>query len=222
LKARVDAPQRFKLSPEADDDSDGSWGPVDGTLTPCFVTRRLAANSRDELLSFSTSRAISFQEAQTLRERIVLVQLRADLRRTPEDICPYYQIDQCGAVISDFIIGRQEGCSLEVSTNSVSRSHCILQLRKTAREEDWKLVVFDDGSLAGTTHHGVSLGVGIGEAVEIQESDFLFLGPTVRIRLRKVSPVLRLDDHVGLAEFFKRTGELTDLAALQERSTRQA
>merc|ERR1712118_295927 len=57
---------------------------------------------------------VSLEEAQRLRGRLVLVQLRAEVRSSPDDAVPIFQLDQLGAIVSDFIVGRQEGCAFRL------------------------------------------------------------------------------------------------------------
>eukprot|EP00928_Gymnodinium_smaydae_P010244 TRINITY_DN13845_c0_g1_i1.p1 TRINITY_DN13845_c0_g1~~TRINITY_DN13845_c0_g1_i1.p1 ORF type:complete len:747 (+),score=156.53 TRINITY_DN13845_c0_g1_i1:62-2302(+) len=191
-------------------------------------------------------RPVCLEEALKLRERLILVQLRAVLRSSAEDggSGRDTHIVQLGAVVSDFTIGRQESCSFPLSDPGVSRSHCVLSLQEPtdaagdddaaaipdeedqededasavgARELDLqrarfharrpRLVAFDDGSLLGTHIRRRPLGIGPGEAVEVREGDVLRLGHDVHVALCRVSPVLRLDDHLGLAAFLERVGE---------------
>lgn len=205
---------------------------LDVRLEPCFTARRMVGTARAEILALTSSLPVTLVEAQRLRSRVVLVQLRAEMRRCEHDPLPCYQVDQLGAVVSDYIIGRQEGCALEISSGGglgvsqmVSRSHCVLQLRAAVQGaegaehlrapcppeggalEQLVLVAFDDGSLSGTSCRGQRLGIGPGDALEVGERDALQLGALVTVRLRRVSPVLRLDDHDGLAAFFSRAGE---------------
>eukprot|EP00927_Polykrikos_kofoidii_P036305 TRINITY_DN30637_c0_g1_i1.p1 TRINITY_DN30637_c0_g1~~TRINITY_DN30637_c0_g1_i1.p1 ORF type:complete len:652 (-),score=96.91 TRINITY_DN30637_c0_g1_i1:228-2183(-) len=194
-------------------------------LTPGFTSRRMPSVEQAEDFLCSPCRARTFAEAERLRNRLMLVQIRAEVSGDADSREPRVQIDQLGAVVSEFIIGRQEGCSLSVSkpwVMTLSRSHCVLQLRET-QAEDAKLFAYDDGSLAGTTLNGNPLGVGPQKASELCEGDSLYLGPSVKIHLRKVSRVLRFDDHVGLAAFFQRLGETeTATSLLQMRPRRRA
>jgi len=119
-------------------------------------------------------------------------------------------------VLTDFSIGRGESCNLRFpEVLSVSRSHCLIELRD--REGGGtRLVAYDDGSLVGTQLRATPLGVGREHAQDIEEGDTLRLGSDVTVRLQAVSDVLNLDDHDGLAEFFERVGERRTAQSLRE------
>lgn len=193
-------------------------------LTPGFTSRRMPSSEHVDALIGMQGPAPTFEEVERLRARLMLVQLRAEVRENPEDEVACYQIDQIGAVVSEYIIGRQEGCALEISQPRVltlSRSHCVLLLHETD-DGGAKLLAYDDGSLAGTTLRGKRLGIGAQQATEIHEGDSLRLGPSVIVHVREVSPLLRLDDHIGLAAFFQRLGEpATSTSLLESRPRRR-
>lgn len=192
-------------------------------LEPSFTSRRLPDGGAHEWGLEAARGALTLEQARNLRERLVLVQFQVDIRNSPQGP-PAALIEQLGAVVSEFIIGRQSGSSLEISKapvqqTTVSRSHCVLQLREEAGE--LRLFAYDDGSLAGTFIREQQLGVGSAAAVEVRQGDTLQLGPCVTVHLRRVSPVLRLDDHAGLASFFRGLGDQNVSESLLNRPSRR-
>eukprot|EP00928_Gymnodinium_smaydae_P032043 TRINITY_DN23321_c0_g2_i2.p1 TRINITY_DN23321_c0_g2~~TRINITY_DN23321_c0_g2_i2.p1 ORF type:complete len:834 (-),score=141.38 TRINITY_DN23321_c0_g2_i2:61-2526(-) len=197
-------------------------GPVQSLeLEPCFTARRRCRRdggdngAQDDLPAVEP--AISLADARRLRGRLVLVQLRAEVRPEPGNPGPTLQIEQLGAVVSEFIIGRQEGCAFELPRHraELSRSHCVLRLQETTCQRGGRLLAYDDGSLCGTLLQGRPLGVGVHEAQEIQEGDCLRLGPLVSVHVSRISPALQLDDNAGLAAFFERLGQRSVATSLR-------
>jgi pSer/pThr/pTyr-binding forkhead associated (FHA) protein len=114
--------------------------------------------------------------------------------------------EKLGVCLSEYSIGRAEACHLRIpDMPNISRRHCQLALKHT--EEGSYLVAYDDGSLSGTTLNGQTLGVGLGAAMRVQPGDVLRLGFNIVVTLQAISPVLHIDDHVGLAAFFEALGE---------------
>jgi len=191
-------------------------------LEPSFVARRYSS------AAVMPEDVASPADARRMRERLVLLLAKTEIRAgTPlamgvlmQKSCTFSQL--C-AVLTDFAVGRGESCNLRFpEVLSVSRSHCVLSLSEAPGERA-RLVAYDDGSLGGTQLHKGSmplsvqrLGVGRRGALELAEGDSLKLGNDVTVTLASVSPVLQLDDHRGLAEFFERLGERRTAQTLRQ------
>jgi len=178
---------------------------LDLVLEPVYVARRWSEAAGVTMPDAATS----FEEAQRLREQVVLIMFRSTVGMTA--------LVQQGAVMTDLSIGRGEACNLRFSdVLSISRSHCMLTLDDLDAEDagaEPRLVVYDEGSLSGTSlidANGMEREVGVGRrnAIKIEQGDSLRLGTEVTVRLTAVSRRLRLDDPDGLADFFDSVGEV--------------
>jgi len=186
---------------------------LDLVLEPVYVARRWSEAAGVTMPEVATTQ----EEAQRLRERVVLIMFRSTVGAST--------MMQQGAVMTDFSIGRGEACNLRFSdVLSISRSHCMLSLDDVDSDDQGaepKLVVYDEGSLSGTTlidADGVDRDVGVGRtnAIPIAQGDCLRLGGDVTMCLTAVSRRLRLDDPDGLAEFFDSVGEVGTAQTLRQ------